>query len=377
MKVRKLEPFEHPKTRPLWEVVFPEDTKQFLDYYYFIKARENEIYVIEEDDAIRSMIQLNPYTITLGGHSFPARYIIAVATQEEYRGRGYMRRLLQRTMQEMYDEKMPITFLMPAAEAIYAPHDFRFVYEQLQMTLCGKESHLPIEEIDATLFDAEEIAQFFHSHFAQQFQVYAQRDAAYYQTRILEQQSENGGIRLLREKGKLVGMFFYAKGEAYEILEPLFLPAYEKAFLQAVAHVVGDKETVRVLASPTTLECFAQEIQKKPLIMFRILHLETLLKSIRLKENVTISCSFGVLDPILTQNSRIWRLETDEDGNVIVSETEDSQGVLTIGALTDFLFGVRTLEEIKMEQDVLLTEELESQLRKIEKFAPIFLNEVV
>ena len=33
---------------------FFEDTQAFLDYYYFIKAKENEIWVIEEEEEIQS-----------------------------------------------------------------------------------------------------------------------------------------------------------------------------------------------------------------------------------------------------------------------------------------------------------------------------------
>ena len=61
MELRRLEEQEHQKTRKLWEEVFSDDTRAFLDYYYFIKTRENEIWVIEEDGEIQSMLQLNPY----------------------------------------------------------------------------------------------------------------------------------------------------------------------------------------------------------------------------------------------------------------------------------------------------------------------------
>lgn len=81
MILRKLKPEEHGLTRKLWEEVFTEDTKEFLDYYYFIKTRENQIYVIEEDGGIQSMLQLNPYRICLGAEAFPSEYIIAVSTR--------------------------------------------------------------------------------------------------------------------------------------------------------------------------------------------------------------------------------------------------------------------------------------------------------
>ena len=38
MIIRKLEQSEHIATRKLWEEIFSEDTKAFLDYYYYIKA---------------------------------------------------------------------------------------------------------------------------------------------------------------------------------------------------------------------------------------------------------------------------------------------------------------------------------------------------
>ena len=41
MILRRLKQDEHGLTRKLWEEVFTEDTKAFLDYYYFIKTKEN------------------------------------------------------------------------------------------------------------------------------------------------------------------------------------------------------------------------------------------------------------------------------------------------------------------------------------------------
>ena len=101
MIIRKLEQSEHIATRKLWEEIFPEDTKAFLDYYYYIKAAKNQIYVVEEDGRICSMLQLNPYRIRLEDKSFPSEYIVAVATKKEYRSRGYMRALLNTVLERM------------------------------------------------------------------------------------------------------------------------------------------------------------------------------------------------------------------------------------------------------------------------------------
>ena len=94
MNIRKLDVSEHFRTRALWEEVFTEDTKAFLDYYYFLKTRENEIYVVEDGQKIQAMLQLNPYHLKVEEQTFDAHYIVGVATRDESRGQGYMRQLL-------------------------------------------------------------------------------------------------------------------------------------------------------------------------------------------------------------------------------------------------------------------------------------------
>ena len=89
MEIRKLESAEHGKTRFLWEKIFKEDSQTFVDYYYFIRTKENVIYVVEEEGAIRSMLQKNPYWMKLEDSVFDSEYIVGVATEKEYRSRGY------------------------------------------------------------------------------------------------------------------------------------------------------------------------------------------------------------------------------------------------------------------------------------------------
>lgn len=373
MVLRKLETNEHSKTRCLWEKVFSEDTREFLDYYYFIKTRDNEIYVIEEEEKIVSMLQLNPYTVRVEETAFPCHYIVAVATEEHFRGRGYMRRLLLKAMEDMYRRKEPFVFLMPAAEAIYSPYDFRFVYDQTKGELgeiCGEPE---VELVEAGLSDAKEMADFFNANFASDYQVCAVRDEAYYQTMIFEQKSENGGVCLMRYEGELVGMFAYARGGRLEIREPNYLPKWREAFLKAAAMLRKPGEGCLLHACE---EALARE--KKPMIMARILHLENFLGALKAEEGEEISCSFAVLDTILVKNSRVFRVQSEEQtGKLTVKETEDSEGILPIAELTSLLFGYRTLEEIRESQGVILTPHLEAELSKIKKLCRVYLNEVV
>lgn len=410
MEVRLLEQQEHWKTRLLWEQVFTEDSKEFLDYYYFLKTRDNEIYVVEEDGEIRSMLHLNPYRIQVENNWFDGKYIIAVATDPSYRKRGYMGLLLRKSMQAMYKEKQPFTFLMPASEAIYTPYDFRFVYDQNvwkytagerkgQESLTSEDTSFSLE--DARISDGTELAEFFKENYAEQFQVYAIRDEQYYQTMLFEQQSENGGIALLKREGKIIGCFLYDDEDGMEIREPLYLEKYKNEFWDAVGKLCekhGKKEAIVYAGISEQQKAASVELQeKKPTIMVRILHLESLLKMLKTKAGEEIECSFAVLDSILTQNSRVWKLQSNPvreaeeestdrkeddftenaENQIFIRETEDSEGVLTIAALTSFLFGYKSVEEIACEEDVFLSERLKEELRKIQTLDKIYLNEIV
>lgn len=271
---RKLEKQEHIKTRKLWEEVFKEDTKEFLDYYYSEKTSENEIYVIEEDGKIVSMLHLNPYQMRIGSKRFKTHYIVAVATDENYRKRGYMAKLLNHTMRIMQERGEPFTFLMPAAEAIYKPFGFEFVYAQKRGTVTGKNSqNKTIEFTLAEMKDCQDIANF-ANEFLKDYDVVTWREVSYYETLLAEQASENGGILLAKKGEKIVGIFCFASvedtdeqkvnGHRLEIREPLC--NQEEILQNAVYHLTGN-ETQEVF-------CTGYGDETKPMIMAKVLRPE-------------------------------------------------------------------------------------------------------
>jgi len=265
MKVRKLRQEEHIRTRKLWEEIFTEDIPEFLDYYYSIKTKDNEIYVIEENGEIVSMLHLNPYQMRIGDKFYQTHYIVAVATDERYRHQGLMRQLLNHAMRVMADRGEPFTFLMPAAEAIYKPFGFEFVYEQKREKGLGKRCNdkmLILEKAQEE--DCQAIADF-ANELLKEYDVVTWRDADYYKMIIEEQVSENGGILVAKRDGKIEGVFCYAKEAEFEIREPLF---YDKAVLQNVIYHLTGNETDPVLCTGYGSE------ESKPIIMAKVLNPE-------------------------------------------------------------------------------------------------------
>ena len=69
---------------------------------------------------------------------------------------------------------------------------------------------------------------------------------------------------------------------------------------------------------------------------------------------------------------------SDQDaGSSDETETEDSEGVLSIAAFTSLVFGYKEIEEIAKEPGVFLTEHLIDELKKIQPLQKIYLNEIV
>ena len=336
MEIEKLEVSKHGDTRRLYEEVFAEDAKSFVDYYYQEKTKDNIIYIVREDDDIQAMLHLNPYTLKVNGNEKKSYYIVAVATRKEYRGRKYMAKLIERSLQDMYQKGVTFTYLMPAAEAIYLPHDFRTVYEQNISYYDPKEK--PEEDVqvqEAVNEKCTEIAAWAEAHLAKQYQVYARRDRAYYERLIKELACEDGKLMVYRKNGEITDVRPYYAGE-------------ESA---------KDEENAK--------------------IMIRIVDVRRMLMSLRLRSLMAVS--FQVTDSLIPDNNRYITMTGTEFSGLMLMEgrPETSEGVLTIGALGELIFGAKTVEEIGQEPEVAMSERMMSELKKIIPLSRICLNEAV
>ena len=167
---------EKERSRALYEAVFTEDSKKFVDYYYRYKTKNNEILALEEDQQLVSMLHLNPYRMIVNGYEVKSNYIVAVATHADYRHRGYMRLLLEKALRDMAAQGMPFTFLMPASEGIYAPYDFVWICSHTDLP--GRAAQM----------DAEGQNQYL----AKRYQMFCKRDTQYMECQKAERLAEQG-----------------------------------------------------------------------------------------------------------------------------------------------------------------------------------------
>lgn len=122
----------------IWRACFG-DSDDYISLYMNNRFTQENMMVIHADGMPVSMAGFLPVTITMNGQKQSARYVYAVATLPEYRGRGYAAEIL-RYAAEMYQEPL---ILQPAQEMglkeYYGGIGFReaFIRQEQQFTAQG------------------------------------------------------------------------------------------------------------------------------------------------------------------------------------------------------------------------------------------------
>ena len=331
MKINRIVGEECKAARSLWEEVFYEDSLQFTDYYFENKAGKNIGYVIGKKPYDAMMFR-TPYMVQIGVTQKELSYLVGVATRKECRHRGYMRELLMHSFKEMYDEKQPFTFLMPANPDIYEPFDFQYVYERevwefkepekmvsflqdvaeenltSQSEISAAEGYLNKDRQEKHNLDGlysvqnmcrqmpkypilENLAAFANKYLEKHYNVYVHRDAQYYEIQLKESLAQNGDIYVLFKQGEINAFFLYAK-EGEEI------------FLQ------------EVMEKEEGMLPFLQKIEKKkPIIMARIIHLEAMMKLIRSSQKRSMIVQ--IEDELIPENAGIYRWDITPKGSKV------------------------------------------------------------
>lgn len=350
---------ENQRARKLYEEIFDEDSPAFVDYYFRVKAAENEIFVVEnEKQEILATLHLNPYEMMFCGERVKTNYIVAVATRADCRHQGMMRSLLQASLQEMYRREETFTWLMPAAEAIYRPFGFRFIYEKNKMTVTAdvlrraetdeKWQIHSDQEVSGDIFceeakkeDLAELACFAEKQLSKLAEVYTVHDIAYFEQRMQEVECEGGSLILIRKEKEICGYFLALKKdrEAWEIVVE---DAVQKKAFPAVLHWFGEsKEKCTFTAFPQIWEQYAQS-ENVPAIMGRIVHLERFVCCLKIKKEQ--EWKIRLTDSLVPENNGYFIIKTGiEGGNLIrvenLSEKEKKMFCsMDIGQLTEELF---------------------------------------
>ena len=373
---------ERQQSRKLWEEVFSEDTKEFLDYYY--EAWEKNVILGSfQEERLVSMIHLNPYQLCLKSEEFASNYLVAVATKEMYRHQGRMARLLKQALEKARDQACPFVFLMPAKEEIYRPFDFVTVYERkdywinkevLQQAVEYKGenvavSSIYIEEItediseDSKKHSLIELTKFSQNELRKSYHLYAKRDEAYYRRILKEQKSQQGGIYLARyiDTKRLCGYCFFTKEEDLQLRELVCEENLEIEMLKSIWEACGLSKEMKLCGGEIAEDMLVVS-SVFPCIMVRVTEVSRLAEVIPVKAEarqwIEKHPRIKVLDSYFEENQGIYKLTVQKQGE-------------------NYFVKAQKLQNLKDTESNLPTFTIEEITRKCFQNLNIFLNEIV
>lgn len=372
IQIQSLPYKEREYTRPLWEMTFDEDSKEFVDFYYNHKIADNNIWVAKEDDLILSMTQLNPYQVHLGISIVPAHYIVGVATLEEYRRKGLMRSLMEASLQQMYENQEPFTYLMPAKEEYYTDFDFVSVYYQKKGVLLdvGEETELTFKRADDE--DLKDLAAFSEELLLEKYRVFVHRDQSYFQLLKEQFEAEHGEIVCVYDSNTLVGYFFYGEYETIEVMEPVCLSKYRNEFSHVIVKKFKDStKEINVTAFDFLNDDDFKNFVTRPATMVRVVTLDMFVRYLKASEPIELIIE--IQDSYIEQNNATFAIHIGFHSGELEKTTKEPEIVLSINEFTAICF----YEEIVKTVEERANKETIEKMKKIIKFAPVFLNELV
>ncbi len=238
-QIRYVKQHEKQKARAMYEAVFPEDPKEFVDYYFQWKTRDNQVLVMEEADMVQVMMHLNPYTIQIYGHLRKLPYIVAVASHPSCRRQGKMGRVMEYALQDMERMQVPFTFLLPADPAYYKGQGFVFFPCQ---GVAGAEAEADVPSgytwQEAQEGDLAQAAEFSNNILERDYHIFIKRDMDYYKRLMAETHAEHGRLLLLKYQGLLKGILVYGveQGEPKAEIQELLLSPEIQGWRDMLCH---------------------------------------------------------------------------------------------------------------------------------------------
>ena len=347
--IRYLEKSEFGACRPLWQEAFPEDSREFADYYFDKKILQSSVLVKEDGTGrIVTMAHMNPYRINMGKKMWKLDYIVGVATAADSRHRGHMRDVLMKMLGDMHQDRKPFCYLMPASPDIYRPFGFRYIFDQPQYRL-GSEAKECLQRrelrLDGNLCSS--LAGWMNHWLSSRYQVYALRDRDYMEMLQSELDSEAGSVYGWYDVSGSLQAFQAFWGREKQ----------EQRFLYA--------------GRDRWLEPASGQHAPRPAIMARITDVRSFMEAIVLDEGCpcpAMDVMVNIHDPLIPGNSGLWRWKIDGNGSSLTkkgvslpkihtgecAEEPDYPGTLvstevldiTIEQLASWLFGYSVLEEL-------------------------------
>ena len=327
MNIRFARECEKNNIMEIWNYCF-NDGPKFTEYYFNNKYKNYNTIIVEEEANIVSSLQLNQYKIQLNGKDYDTSYIVGVSTMPEARGRGYMKHIMDFTLNEMYRKNQLVSILMPIDYRLYRKYGYEHCYDQIEYEiniedLAGFKSYGSL--IKSNLDYINEMINIEKS-FLENLNGKVVRDENYYENLFKEVESEDGHIYIHKNEEYDGYIIYFINGDNIFVREIYYKNINAlKGMLRFIYNHNTQCKTVNItspiddkirfiLSNPRTVT-----IKIKPFMMGRVINFKKYLESLDVKNNGKLSLIISVKDDYIKDNNKIFKI-TLENNRLTVEE---------------------------------------------------------
>ena len=354
MKMRYAREDEIDSIKEIWNYCF-NDEDTFVDYYFNHKYKNYNTIVACEDNDIVSSLQLNQYKINLDNKVYDTSYVVGVSTFPQVRGRGYMRNIMDFSLNELYKKGQLISILMPIDYRLYRKYGYEHCYDQLEYNINIddlKNFNLNGRLYKATEKNIDDLINI-NNIFLEDINGNTVRDKDYYINLFKEVKSEGGHIYVYKDGSYKGYIIYFLNGENMFVRE-LFYKDLDslKSILKfiynhntqcksvTISAPVNDKIKF-VLENPKTTD-----IKIKPFMMGRVINVEEYLNGLQVEESIDIRANIFIEDKFIKENNGVFNIEI-KNKKVKAKKVRGNYSLsLSINSFTQLAFSYVDIKDI-------------------------------
>ncbi|PEM29685.1 GNAT family N-acetyltransferase [Bacillus wiedmannii] len=341
------------------------------------KMKEShEIYGIMEGEDVAAKLHLIPFHIYIGKEKFKMGGVAGVATYPEYRRSGYVKELLQYSLQTMKNDGYTVSMLHPFAVAFYRKYGWELC-TNLFVCHMTKSDLVMKKQVNGTVkrFNKEnhpEEVEKIYETFAERFSGMLVRDEKWWLQAVYDDLT----LAIYYDKNKTAAGYMLYKIENYKMTVEEFVPLHNEAryglwnFICQHDSMIKELEMIVSENEPLlyTLKEPRVKAEIKPYFMGRIVDVEQFLKQYELNwNNAQQEVILHIIDSFAPWNNVTVRLANHEI-TIIEEEIKDKGISLDINALSTIMFGYkRPLQLNELE----LISGSEEEIRAFENIVPV------
>ncbi|PFN84325.1 GNAT family N-acetyltransferase [Bacillus cereus] len=340
------------------------------------KMKEShKIYGIMEGEDLAAKLHLIPFHIYIGKEKFKMGGVAGVATYPEYRRSGYVKELLQYSLQTMKKDGYTVSMLHPFAVSFYRKYGWELCANLVTCHMT-KSDLVMKKQVNGTVkrFNKEnhpEEVEKLYEVFAERFSGMLVREKNWWLQAVYDDLT----LAIYYDENKKAAGYMLYKIENYKMTVEEFVPLHNEArnglWNFICQHDSMIKELEMTVSENEPLLYSLQEprvkTEIKPYFMGRIIDVEQFLKQYKLSwNNVQQQIILHITDAFAPWNNVAVRLANHEI--TIVEETTEKGIKLDITALSAIMLGYkRPLELNELE----LISGSDEAIRSFENLVPV------